>query len=78
MADERPIVALDLVGLAGLAVGRRRPLVDLVVVEVDDLRRHQLAGHERALGPVQGQAEPGVSLEQLERPLLAPVALVHV
>ena len=79
VADERPVVAHDLVGLPRLAVGRRRPLVDLVVVEVDDLRRHQLAGHAACVSVhVQGQAEPGEPVEHLERPLLAPVALVHV
>ena len=76
--EHRAVVAHDLVGLPRLPLGGARPLVDDVVVEVDDLRGHDLAREQRGLGHLQRQAEGREALQDLCDLVLAAETLVHV
>src|SRR5699024_3818764 len=72
-AVAREPVRLPLVSLRG-----RGPRVDDVVVEVLDVRGHELSRDEGRLGELEGQAEAGEALDDLRDLLLAAVPLMHV
>src|SRR5699024_1837664 len=59
-------------------LGGRGPRVDDVVVEVLDVRGHELSRDEGGLGELEGQAEAGEALDDLRDLLLAAVPLMHV
>ncbi len=68
----------DLFGLAGFAFGRCWPAFDLIVVEVDDFRGHDLAGNQSAFGEMDGEFVASIAFEDAQGFFHAPVALVHV
>src|SRR5699024_6657557 len=78
LCEHGVVVPRELIGLTRLALGRGRPGVDDVIVEVDDVGRHQITRHQRGLGQLDRQAETGETADDLGDLLLAAIALVHV
>ena len=78
MGKQRFVMLDRLFCLALFTLRCRRPILDLVVIQIHDLRRHQVPGDHCRFCKMDRQVEPGKLIEDLQGFFDAPVSLVHM